>query len=138
MATLPDFLPDLRAWLRTNASMGPLVQGRVFFRIPAKDPASPFMRIYRSGGGVQPNAEVPFSTIRVAIETWVTTPSLYQTLRGLQIALETAIQNFVDGRRIGPGQSRVLNAVLTTAADMVDPDTGWPRIVSDTVWTVSV
>lgn len=138
---VPDALPAIRKFFRTSPYTAPLVGGRVFFTIPKTEaPKSPFMRLYRSGGTLQANSEAPIATIRVAIEAWATKPSEYTTVRNLVRGIETACQTFPAGLRLTPNttfSTRVLNIVITTAVDMPDPETNWPRVVLDSIWTVS-
>lgn len=132
----PDALPDIRAWLRTSSYTQPLIAGRAFFRIPAKAPKSPFVRLYQSGGGPLPTQEVPMETLRIAIEVWATTGANYPTVRAVERAIKTGTHLMAPGTLLGTG-TRVHRAQVNLAVDSPDPDTGWPRRVLDTQWLVT-
>jgi hypothetical protein len=113
--------------------------GRVYFRVPehAWD-KGPVMRLYRVGGAVQPNSEVPMQDIRLSIEIWVQKWKRYPEITDLSSLLETACSELQAGSLINPqGNTRLHNASLNSAFDSPDPDTGWPRIVCDVVVTVT-
>jgi len=125
--TLVDVLPDLKAWLQ---SLNTLAGTRVFFRLPEKPSAAPFMRISRSGGAVLPDSEVPLSVIRVTIEAWGMANSDYDKVRQTVNAVEQAFHNIgFSPTPVGSGASTILWAEVDSIVDMPDPDMGWPRIV---------
>lgn len=129
-------MPDIRAYLRAHPFLSTFTAGRVFFRLPDRISAAPFMRIYRSGGAVQLNSEVPLSDIRIAIEVWGQQNSDYGAVRGTVKAIEAIGHELVPGTVLGPNGTACLNINVTTAVDSPDPDTGWPRVVIDSIWTV--
>lgn len=137
----PNAMWDLRYWLRNHPKLSPIHDGRVFFRLP-DNPVAPLMRLYRSGGGQQPNTEAPISDVRIAVEIWgitdpVTGRSDYQPLTQLQMALEDACLNNAPGTLVNPSGNTILdNANFTTGFDSPDPSTGWPRIICDIICTV--
>jgi hypothetical protein len=134
----PDFLADLKVWLKNNATLTPLVGRRVFFRIPTTPSAWPLLRIYQSGGGVITGGEYPvLSDVRVGIEIWGNTFKLYDKVRQTRIALEEELNNAVPQLLNPPdGQTFLSNAWVTGCVDMPDPSTGWPRFVADVVLTI--
>jgi hypothetical protein len=138
----PNAMWDLRYWLRNHPNLAPIHGGRCFFRLP-DFPVSPLMRLYRAGGGVQSDSEVPMQDLRAAIEIWgMTDPtsgrSDYTPLTNLQMGLEDACTNVQPGMLINPsGNTLIHNANFTTGFDSPDPDTGWPRIVCDVTFTVT-
>lgn len=135
MTTFPDAMPDIRGWLRTHPDLAPLHAGRVFFRIPDSQPATPFMRIYRSSGAVQPG-ETPIQDLRISLEIWGTQNSDYQSVRQLAVAVEGACHKIMGPTPIGSGATTVTNAQVQAAIDTPEPDSGWPRISIETVFTV--
>lgn len=127
-----DYMLDVRAWLRTHPDLNPLHGGRVFFRLPEQIPTAPFQRLYRVGGGQQPNTEVPELDLRLALETWGTKPGDYPKVRQLVTATESAfhqVENVVSGGTL------LQYGLITSSVDSPDPDTGWPRLVSDVLLT---
>lgn len=136
----PNAMWDIRYWLRNHPNLNPIHGGRCFFRLPDQ-PVAPLMRLYRSGGGVQMNSEVPIQDIRLAIEIWGITDNLgrsdYQSLTRLQMGLEDACNRLVPGTLANPSGNTVLsNLNFTTGFDSPDPSTGWPRIICDVIATV--
>jgi hypothetical protein len=136
-ATLyPDAMPDIRSWLRNHSYLASLSAGRVFFSIPPKITQAPFIRIYRSGGGPQAESEAPVSDIRVGIDVWGLTGADYTAVRSTVRAIEAAAHDFQPGTQLGSTGTIGLNVNVTTAVDTPDPDTGWPRIYMDAIFTV--
>ena len=134
---LPDAMPDIRSFLRTESDLNALLSGRVFFRLPAQIKQAPFLRITRAGGGQQPNSEAPVADIRVGIEIWGMEGSDYDAIRAVSQQLESiAATPIGPGLVLGGNGTVLLNLVITTGMDLPDPETGWPRFVMDTVWTV--
>jgi hypothetical protein len=142
---VPDFLSDVRYFLRRQSDLVPLVGGRVFFRIP--DTALfPLQRIYRSGGGIrQAGGDAPIQDILLSVECWGAPPDSpqasssngYESIRQIVAATESAIWQLPSGTQINPsGQTLVVSAVVTNAIDSPDPDTGSPRYVLDSRWSV--
>ena len=143
--TYPDYMLDMRAWLRNHPYLAELSGGRVFFRIPPKPSAAPFVRIYQSGGGGQAEeADAPVLDIRLGIDVWGMAGSDYPAIRATTLALYAIAHDTPPMTQlIGPtssvyawGNTVHMNMNITTALDSVDPDTGWPRKVLDAVWTV--
>lgn len=134
----PDALPDIRYFLRNHAYLASLTAGRVFFRVPPKPTKAPFMRIWRSGGGLQTQgeSEAPVLDLRVNIDVWGLTMADYDKVRATQLALEAIAFNLQTGI-IGPNNTRLINLAITNSNDSPDPDTGWPRLVTNSIWTVS-
>lgn len=132
-----DWLFDLRTWLRTHPALVPLVNGRVFFRVPPvlkgqKFPAiAPFMRVYSAGGGPQPG-EAPIEDNRAAIEVWGNEGSDYDNLREVVVALKSAFFR-MDNDVVGG--TCFFYGLVTSAPDAPDPSTGAPRYVVDTLIT---
>lgn len=132
----PDAMPDIRSWLRNHPYLADLSAGRVFFNIPAKIKTAPFVRIYRSGGGPQADgSDSPVLDLRVAVEAWGMTGADYTAVRQTILAVEAAAHDLDPGTVIGTG-TVLLNVNPTTSLDTPDPDTGWPRIMLDAVFTV--
>lgn len=126
----------MRYWLRNHPNLVAL-QGRVFFRLP-DNPKTPCMRLYRSGGAVQVNSEVPMQDVRLSIELWGSDFKEFADLDNLRSLLEDACWGVDPGTLLNPtGNTLLWNASLNTAFDAPDPDTGWPRIVCDVVVTVT-
>jgi hypothetical protein len=126
-----DYMEDTRAWLRAHPDLNPLHGGRVFFRLPNQRPASPFQRLYRVGGGPT-DSYVPQLQIRLALETWGVKDSDYPAVRQLVTACESAfflVENEVSGGTL------LESGQITSSVDSPDPDTGWPRLVSDVLLT---
>jgi hypothetical protein len=137
----PDTMPDVRAWLRAHPVLAPLHGGRVFFRLPAKGKglAFPCMRIYQLGGAVQAGTDTPIEDLHISIETWGGQDSDYPAVRQLNVALRSACHQLQQGTLINPaGNTVVSNAQVTNSLDSPDPQTGWPRIICDTVFTVAL
>lgn len=135
-SVFPNAMWDLRYWLRNHPNLNPLHGGRVFFRLP-DHPVAPFMRLYRVGGAVQSDSEVPMQDLRLSIEIWGMQDSDFQKLTQLQLGLEDACTNNPSGTLVNPSGNTILdNAGFTTGFDSPDPDTGWPRIVCDVTVTV--
>jgi hypothetical protein len=139
MTTLvfPDYLPDLRYWLRNDPILNPLNGGRVFFRLP-KTTTAPMMRISQMGGGQQVNTDTPLMDIQCIIEIWGMQDSDYQSIRQLRLALEHVCFEYVAGTPLNPSSNTVLwNAAFNSGWDSPDPDTGWPRIICHVTFTVA-
>jgi hypothetical protein len=133
----PDVLNDVRYWLRRHPDLAPITGGAVFFRIPTTPSSWPLQRIYRLGGGVRPGTDAPIQDVLVSIECWHNQDSGYQALRQLVAATESAVWTLPSAARINPsGQTLVTDAAVTNAIDSPDPDTGYPRYVLDTRFTV--
>lgn len=140
MSALPaDPIGDILAWLKAHPVLSLLHNGNVYIRLPDDNPPAPFLRIYRSGGGVQAG-ESPLQDIRVAVEVWGTDDSDSQTVRMFVSAMEGAAQAFQSPAVANPGlgTTAILNFTVNAAPDSPDPDTGWPRTVADTVFTVRI
>lgn len=134
---LPDPMPDLRYWLRNDATLNPIHGGRVFFRLP-KTLQAPLMRISRTGGGWLASAEAPLMDVQCLIEFWGLQNSDYQAIRQLEVAFESICHEWSAGTLLNPtSNTRMHNAMVNTAFDSPDPDTGWPRIVAHCTFTVS-
>ena len=143
--TYPDYMVDMRAWLRAHPYLVNLTAGRVFFRIPPKPSAAPFLRIYQSGGGPQAEeSDAPVMDIRLGIDVWGMAGSDYTAVRKTGNALYAIAHDTPALTRLtGPptssyawGNTVHMNLNITTSLDSPDPDTGWPRKVLDAVWTV--
>lgn len=128
----PDVLGDLRAWLRSHADLTPLIAARVFFRAPVK-PTYPFICLYRTGGAVQ-DGEVPLQDIRVAFDVWGRDTSQFAQTTAVQLALESACHTLPVPIKLGG--TWVCNAQVTSVIFLPDPDTGDPRYVIDSTFTV--
>lgn len=124
-STIPDVLPDLKAWL---VSLG-VVPGGVYYRLPDNPRDSPFMRVARAGGGPDMNAEVPVTTLRATIEIWGLVNSDYEAVRTAALAVEQAAHAISTPTAIGSGNTILLAANVTTSYDSPDPDTGLPRYI---------
>lgn len=133
-------MPDIRNWLRTNEWIAPIVGGRVFFRLPDNpNPTKvPFIRLTRSGGGIQADSEFPMYDIRVAIEVWGMDGKHYDLVRQAVLAIEQAALVLQPGTILGSNGTVGKNINVTTAFDSPDPDTGWPRIIMDAIFTCSL
>lgn len=125
MSDLPDVLPDAKAWLQSLQIVG----NRVFFRLPSRPSNSPFIRISRSGGGPQPNAEVGVTQPRVTVEIWGLMDTDYEAVRGAALAIEQACHDVNRPTPIGSTETVLLGANVLSTFDSPDPDTGWPRII---------
>ena len=134
----PDAMPDIRYWLRNHPYLSALSAGRVFFNIPPKVKTAPFIRIYRSGGGPQIDSEVPMSDLRLGIDVWGMSGRDYDVVRQTVLAIESAAHDLDPGTVLGPTGTVGQNISVTTALDTPDPDTGWPRIAMDVIFTVRV
>jgi hypothetical protein len=136
--TVPDVLNDVRYWLRRQADLAAVHAGRVFFRIPDNQASFPLMRIYRTGGGMrQTGGGAPISDVLISIECWSNLERLYGTVRQLAQVTEAALWSLPSGMQINPaGLTVVIDAMVLNVIDSPDPDTGWPRIVCDTRWSV--
>jgi hypothetical protein len=136
----PDLLGDLRVWLINHPLLSPLTGGRVFFRIPNSKtpPTAPFMRIYRSGGGLDPMEDTPMDYPRVSHEIWGVANTDYQNLRSVEAALKSAYYHG-QGAQLNPdGTTVMLSGAVVTSIDAPDPDLGWPRIIVDALLTVRI
>lgn len=142
---VPDFLSDARYWLRRQSDLVPLVDGRVFFRIPP-NAIFPLQRIYRSGGGMrQSGGGTPIQDIMLSIECWGAAPDSptatssngYNAVRSVVAATESAIWQLTSRTQINPtGQTIVVDAAVLTGIDSPDPETGSPRYVLDSRFSV--
>lgn len=133
MTALPDAMGDICQWIIDHPVLAPLHGGRVYFRIPDQDPASPFIRISRAGGSLQPGT-TPLQDIRVTLEAWVTAYNEAQTLRELVAAIESVFFDVQSPTRTGG--TTILDASVNASIDSPDPDTGWPRSILSTIFTV--
>ena len=134
---LPDAMPDIKQWLHDHPYLNTLHGGRVYFRLPkTKRPKVPFVRIYRAGGGRQSNSEVPMQDLRVSIEVWGWEGRDYDAVRVLCNAIEGLVTEVPPGTLLGDNGSVVTNVNVSTWFDSPDPDTGMPRMIGDSVWTV--
>jgi hypothetical protein len=137
VSDFPDVLKDTQYWLKNHPTLVPINGQRVFFKIPPKPSGSPFLRIYRSGGAVGEDTEIPNQDIRIAVEVWGLMASDYDKVRGTVTAVETLCHEVRSPTLLNPTGLTILNnALVTTAADSPDPDTGWPRYVMDVILTV--
>lgn len=142
---VPDFMSDARFWLRRVPDLVPLVGGRVVFRIRPDTPF-PLQRIYRSGGGMrQSGGGAPIQDIMLSIECWGAEPNSpqstssngYEAIRQIVAATESAIWQLPSRTQINPsGQTIVVDAAVLNAIDSPDPETGSPRYVLDSRWSV--
>lgn len=129
----PDFMPDLKAWLKAHPLLAPLHGGRVFFRIPDFPVTYPLMRLYRSGGGAENRGDTPVLYLpRVGLEVWGNARSMYDQVRALEIAVETAL-NEAGPQLLNPpsGTTYLASATVNAVVDSPDPDEGWPRFTLD-------
>lgn len=135
----PDTLNDVRFWLRRQADVAAITSGRCFFRIP-DNATFPLQRIYRTGGAVQQGGGgTPIQDVLVSIECWHNELGGYTTLRQLVAATESAVFALPSQSLINPtGNTRVVDAVVSNVIDNPDPDTGWPRFICDTRFTVTL
>lgn len=138
-AMLPDAMPDIRHFLRNHPFLSGLSAGRVFFRIPdaGKISVSPFIHLYWTGGGLQPDSEAPIADVSVALAIWGMDRGDYGLVRETSIAIQNIAFMFSDMTVLGPGGTIGKYLKVTTGVDSPDPDTGWARIVLQTTWTVS-
>jgi hypothetical protein len=134
---LPDALPDIRAYLRTHPFLSSLSAGRVFFKLPDKDPAAPFIRLNSSADTMDPG-DSPLLIARVGIQIFGLQDSDFPKLRQVKVAIQSIAYLFDQGVVLGSGGTKGKQLVVNTAFDSQDPATGWPRIIMDTSWTVSV
>lgn len=135
----PDAMPDIRQWLRNHPYLADLSGGRVFFTIPPKPSAAPFVRIYRSGGGPLGDPhDAPVSNLRLGIDVWGMKGADYQKVRQTVLAIEAAAHDLPPGTVLGDNDTVGMNLNITTAVDTPDPSTGWPRIYLDAIFTVRV
>lgn len=136
MTVLPDYLNDVRYWLRHNTALSPILSGRVFFHIPDGQTKYPLIRMYRAGGGlVQMGGETPLMSMNISLDCWHNVDTGYTSLRLLVQALEAELFTLPSNTTINPSGSTVaLDAVVTNALDSPDPALGWPRYVVDTRW----
>jgi hypothetical protein len=134
---VPDALNDIRYWLRHNTDILAYTASRTFYRIPAS-PQFPLQRIYRTGGGIrQTGGGAALQDVLVSVECWHNQDSGYQTLRQMVAATESAIWQIPSRTVINPGgNTRVVDAVVSNVIDSPDPDSGWPRFILDTRWSV--
>lgn len=134
---VPDAMNDLRWWLRRVPDLVPLVGGRVVFRI-RDDTPFPLQRIYRSGGGMrQDGGGTPIQDILLSIECWGAAENGYDAVRAIVAATESAVWQLTSGTRINPtGQTLVVDSIVTNSIDSPDPDTGAPRYILDSRFTV--
>lgn len=133
-----DALPDIRYWLRNQPDLNALHAGRVFFRLPAQPGGWPLMRIYQHGGApVELGGDAPLDELLVSVECWHNQPAGYQQARQLTVALRSVLHFLPAGTVLNPSSSTVaLAAAVTNVIDSPDPDSGWPRLVCDTRWTI--
>lgn len=137
MTTTPiDAMGDIKVWLINHATLAPLHDGNVFFRIPDTDPTGQFMRIYRTGGSPQAG-DTPLWDIKVSVEAWGTRNQDYDLVRGLATAIEGILFDVQSPILANPeGNTVILDAEANSGFDSPDPDTGWPRIVVNATFTV--
>lgn len=136
---LPDAMPDIRAYLRNHPYLANLTAGRVFFHLPDPTMQAPFIHMYRSGGGLSnPTSDSPLMDYRVAIVVWGNKGSDYPMVRSTVLAIESMAFLFASNAVLGPGGTHGKNISVTTSLDSPDPDSGSPRILMDTIWTVTV
>lgn len=132
-----DYLPDLRYWLRNDPILHPMHGGRVYFRLPRTTQA-PMLRISQVGGGQQPDSEVPISDVQCIIEIWGMQDKDYEAVRQIRLGLEHICWAWVPGNLPNPtSNTRMHNARFNGGYDSPDPQTGWPRIICHTTFTVT-
>lgn len=132
----PDYMVDLRYWLRNDPILKPMHGGRVFFRLP-KTTKAPMLRITQVGGGQQLNSESPIMDIQFTTEVWGMQDSDYQAVRQICLALEHICWAWVAGDPPNPlSNTRMYNASFNTSFDSPDPETGWPRKICHITATV--
>ncbi|HEX3539656.1 MAG TPA: hypothetical protein VHT75_04355 [Acidimicrobiales bacterium] len=140
VVVIPDYLPDMKAWLKTHPTLTPLHGGRVFFRIPTKQGQWPILRIYQLNGGIiGDGGDANVSQIDLSIETVGAPGSFdYTTVRQLAIAVESVMWTMPAGTLLNPGggPTVALSARAMNKIDSQDPDTGSPRIVLDSRWQI--
>lgn len=137
MTTLPDAMGDINEWIINHPVLSPLHGGRVYFQIPDVTPAAPFIRMSRAGGSLQAGS-TPLQDIRVTFEVWVTALNEAPSLRQLVAAMESVFFDLQSPTIANPetGDTTILNVDINAALDSPDPDTGWPRSILSTVFTV--
>jgi hypothetical protein len=128
---IPDVLGDLRTWLRTLPSLSSLTGNRAFFAFPA-NATFPAIRIYRSGGAMQPG-ETPIRDPRITIEIASSDPSQNAAIGRASDVLEGEL-HVLQGP-IG-ASTFVSNAQVNTAYDSPDPVDDMPRKFLDVTFTV--
>lgn len=132
----PPAMLDIRYWLRRHPDISPYTNGRTFFRIP-ENAQFPLQRIYRSGGGRQQGRDAPVQDVLVSIECWSNLDGGYQALSQMVTATQSAVDDLPSRSLINPTSTTlVVDAQVTNLIDSPDPDTGWPRFIVDSRFTV--
>lgn len=128
---VPDYMGDLRTWLRTHPYLTSLA-ARVFFHIPTS-PAFPLVRLSDAGTTRQPG-EAPIYDVALGVEIWGGKPADYAAVVNTERAVIAAFEYLAAGTLIGA--TVVNNVEIGTGLDSPDPDTGAPRKVLTPTLTV--
>lgn len=129
---LPDYMGDLRGWLRTQPDLAPLHAGRVFFAIPAT-PVFPLIRMLDVNTVAQPG-EAPMFDHRSSLIVWGGKPSDYAAVSLLAQTLGSVLQHTPTPFAIGG--TWIGNIGGVSVRDSPDPDTGAPRRIVDSLITL--
>lgn len=137
---LPDFLPDIRTWLRSLDLAG-LMGSRWFFAYPDDfNGPWPAGRVYRAGGGVQAG-DTPLQDVRVAAEirgrpkgAAAGTVGTFADVSLATAHLESALFEIQD-QPIG-AETVVAGVYGVNVVPSPDPDDGAPRNIVNAVWTI--
>lgn len=136
---VPDWLLDVRTWLRAHPDLAPLHGGRVFFEVPNSGVGYPLCRVYASGGPTMvPGGDVPLFDCRLAVEVWGSGRKMYQQVRQLAAAVAAAVWGLQPGP-LDPspaGTAYCGGGYVGGTPDVPDPDQGDPRYVIDAVLTI--
>lgn len=138
---IPDYMPDIKAWLKAHPTLTPLHAGRVFFRIPTKQAQWPILRLYQmTGGMMSQGGDGTESQVFIAIEVIGQPQSFdYTPVRQLATAVESVLWTMAAGTVLNPGTGQTVahDARSMNRIDSQDPDTGSPRFVLDTRWQIA-
>lgn len=130
----PDVLGDLKPWLQNHPLLRPLTGGRVFFVTPDATPTSPWIRIYRSGGGPNPLSDTPLDEVRVSHEVWGSDRTDRAAVREV-VSLLKSVYYYASHLPLNPpnGSTWLLSAGVNSEVEADDPALGWPRVVVDII-----
>lgn len=133
---IPDWLPDVRSWLKAHPYLVDLTGQRVFWVIPDNPSSWPVLRVYSASGATQvPGMEAPLFDARASIEIVGKGRAGWNTARQTAIAVQSAVFDLQSGRLV-PGGATYCTGAAVTACPEMPFENGDPRFIADVVFTV--
>lgn len=131
---VPDYMKDVRAFLRVQPNLLALHGGRVYFRAPEPNRTGfPYVRIYLINE-VPMDLYSPDLQVRIGLHVWGNVDSMATAVRVLMNAISSVIWNLDNGLLIPGGQTYVYSAQMVSNMDLPDPASGWPRRTASSMW----